>query len=62
LCFTASPRKRAQVRAAAARAGVQVTCIGRITAYRRGVPRLVLHAPDGSLLQPVGAGGFDHFD
>ncbi len=61
LCFTASPRQRARVLAAGARAGVAVTRIGRINAHRRGVPRLVVHAPDGTLLQLQGTGGYDHF-
>ena len=60
LCFTASPRRRAEVLRAARRGGVGVTRIGRIAAPRRsGVPVSVL---DG-VGKPVSARarGYDHF-
>lgn len=61
LCFTAAPRQRARVLAAAKRAGVAVTAIGRIKRLTKGVPALLLRAPDGTPLRLKGAGGFDHF-
>jgi thiamine-monophosphate kinase len=61
LCFTAAPRQHARVVAAAKRAGVAVTRIGRITRPTKGVPALLVRAPDGTPLRLKGAGGFDHF-
>ena len=61
LCFTAAPRQRARVLAAAKRAGVAVTAIGRIKRLTKGVPALLVRAPDGTPLRLKGAGGFDHF-
>ncbi len=56
LCFTAPPALRASVEAAAAAAGVTVTCIGRIT------QQAGLHVTDGSghALAPASR-SFDHF-
>lgn len=61
LCFTAPVRHRARVLAAAKRAGVRVRPIGHIKAQTRGVPALLVRAPDGTPLRLAGAGGFDHF-
>ena len=62
LCFTAPVRNRARVLAAAKRAGVRVTPVGHIKRPARGVPRLLVHAPDGTPLRLKGGGGFDHFE
>lgn len=56
LCFTAPAHAQAAVRAAAAQAGVPVTCIGRIEA-ERGIRVM---APGGQQL-PLRFAGFDHF-
>ncbi len=56
LCFTAPPGNCAQVLAAAAAAGVAVTCIGRLEAGQ-GVH---WQHPDGARWSP-GRAGFDHF-
>ena len=56
LCFTAPSHAQSAVRAAAAQAGVAVTCIGRIEA-ERGVRVM---APGGQQL-PLRFAGFDHF-
>lgn len=61
LCFTASPRLRARVLAAARRAGVRVTPVGHIKSRVRGVPQLLVRAPDGTPMRLKGGGGFDHF-
>jgi thiamine-monophosphate kinase len=61
LCFTAAPRMRARVIAAAGRAGIAVTPIGRIKALARGLPQLVVRAPDGAPMRLKGGGGYDHF-
>ena len=61
LCFTAPVSKRARVLAASKRAGVRVTPVGHIKAPARGVPALLVRAPDGTPLRLKGAGGFDHF-
>ena len=60
----ALPRRRECARASSQRrrrAGVAVTRIGRIKALARGVPQLVVRAPDGAPLRLKGAGGYDHF-
>ena len=60
LCFTASPRRRAAVMAAAARARVRVTMIGRIDRKTRSAaPVTVLD----SVGRPMKAAvrGYDHF-
>ena len=56
LCFTAAPDRRDAVRAAAERAGVPVTRIGRL----RGEPGVIVRDADG---QPMNLGktGYDHF-
>ena len=56
LCFTAPSSSQAAVRAAAAQAGVPISCIGRIEA-ERGIRVM---APGGQLL-PMRFAGFDHF-
>ncbi|ALM85951.1 thiamine-phosphate kinase [Bordetella sp. N] len=56
LCFTAAPEQADTVRAAAARAGVAVTAIGRITA----TPGMVVLGPDGQPETDLPR-GFDHF-
>ena len=61
LCFTTSPRMRARVIAAARRANVAVTRIGRIRAHAKGAPSLLVRAPDGTPLRLKGGGGYDHF-
>jgi thiamine-monophosphate kinase len=58
LCFTASARKRAAVMAAAARARVRVTMIGRIE-RKRAAPVTVLDSVGRPLR--VKARGYDHF-
>jgi thiamine-monophosphate kinase len=60
LCFTASPRRRAAVMAAAARSRVRVTMIGRIARKARSpAPVTVLDSVGRSL--KVKARGYDHF-
>ena len=61
LCFTAPVRHRARVLAAARRAGLRVTPVGHIKPRARGVPSLLVRAPDGTPLRLAGTGGFDHF-
>ena len=61
LCFTAAGRNRARVLAAAKRAGVRVTPVGHVKRAVRGVPQLLVRAPDGTPLRLRGAGGYDHF-
>jgi len=39
---------------------VNVTRIGRVGAYVRGAPRLIVRAPDGAAMRVV-RGGYDHF-
>ncbi|WP_454688504.1 thiamine-phosphate kinase [Achromobacter aloeverae] len=56
LCFTAAPERADAVRAAAARAGVAVTAIGRITA----AAGLAVLGPDGRPETDLPR-GFDHF-
>ena len=56
LCFTAPPGAQADVLAAAAQAGVNVTCIGRTEAE----PGIRIMAPGGKLL-PQRFASFDHF-
>jgi thiamine-monophosphate kinase len=59
LCFTASPRRRAAVMAAAARARVRVTMIGRIERKRGGAPVTVLDSVGRPMKSRVR--GYDHF-
>jgi thiamine-monophosphate kinase len=59
LCFTASPRRRAAVMAAAARARVRVTMIGRMERKRAAAPVTVLDSVGKPL--KVKARGYDHF-
>jgi thiamine-monophosphate kinase len=61
LCFTAPPTARARISRISRRVGIALTCIGSTRAMRRGVPRLIVRAPDGTALRPAGAGGHDHF-
>lgn len=61
LCFTAPAANRTRVLAAARRAGVRVTAIGHVKRAVRGVPQLLVRAPDGTPLRLRGAGGYDHF-
>lgn len=56
LCFTAGPERRPQVQAAAGKAGVAVSRIGRIV----GEPGLQVLGPDG-LPIAMEVMGFDHF-
>jgi thiamine-monophosphate kinase len=60
LCFTASQRRRAAVMAAAARARVRVTMIGRVERKRgRGAPVTVLDSVGHPMKSRVR--GYDHF-
>ena len=60
LCFTASPRRRAAVMAAAKRARIRVTMMGRIVRKTRGAGLLTVL---DSVKRPmkIRARGFDHF-
>jgi len=60
LCFTARPERREAVRAAARRAGVPVTVVGRIERPMRRAQRV--RVVDGSgRIMALGKGGYDHF-
>ncbi|HEX2830749.1 MAG TPA: thiamine-phosphate kinase [Burkholderiales bacterium] len=60
LCFTASPRQRAAVTAAAARARVHVTMVGRIVRKTGRAPLVLVRDSVGKPMS-VPARGFDHF-
>jgi thiamine-monophosphate kinase len=60
LCFTAAPRRRAAVMAAAARARVSVTVIGSIVRERRGADAVTVLDSVGRPMK-TRAKGFDHF-
>jgi thiamine-monophosphate kinase len=60
LCFTASPRRRAAVMAAAARSRVRVTMIGRIERKARSPAPVTVLDSVGRALK-VKARGYDHF-
>jgi thiamine-monophosphate kinase len=59
LCFTASPSRRAAVTAAATRARVRVTMVGRIVRKTRGAAVTVRDSVGKPMT--VRAAGFDHF-
>jgi thiamine-monophosphate kinase len=60
LCFTAPHAARAEIARIGHRARTGLTRIGSIKTRTRGAPRLVVRAPDGTLLRVV-RGGYDHF-
>ena len=60
LCFTAPRRLRERIIGVGRRARLLVTRIGSVRPHRRGTPRLVVRAADGTALRVV-RGGYDHF-
>ena len=60
LCFTASRRARARIVQIARHERIALTRIGRIHPFVRGAARVIVRAPDGTVLTPR-RGGYDHF-
>ncbi len=60
LCFTAPRAARKKIERLERGTGVRVTRIGEVRSHGRGKPRLIVRAPDGTLLRVV-RGGYDHF-
>jgi len=60
LCFTAAPRRHADVLRAAVRTATPVTCIGRVLRAPGDAHGVVVMDRDGLPLRPARA-GFDHF-
>jgi thiamine-monophosphate kinase len=60
LCFTAPQRMRERIVRLGRGTRVRVTRVGSVRPHRRGTPRLVVRAPDGTALRVV-RGGYDHF-
>jgi thiamine-monophosphate kinase len=60
LCFSAPRRARTRIESMGRRMRIALTRIGNIHSHARNAPRLIVRAPDGSVLTPR-RGGYEHF-